>query len=148
MKSTDQPSRKIQHVILSNGFRATHCMSTLNPRNLEMCRHLLPDGGPVPWIEEPYHVTIEGPKFTLFRHSCPILAGGIGRGNDRTWKQLISLLDLFDQTYRGKPHPKLWLAIVLLPTITAFAPEEVQWMFDFQRHLAAAMFNSDANKPV
>lgn len=138
----------IQHVVLTNGFRSTHRLDTLDPEILEACRKILPTGGAIPFVNEPYRVEIEGATFTIFRCDCPILAGGIGRGPDQTWKELISLLGEFDLEYHAKPHPRLWLAIVLLPTISAFADEEIGWMFDFQRHLAAVMASSEENKPT
>lgn len=137
----------IQHVILTNEFRVTHSMATLDPDNLEACCGLLPDGGLVPFVDESFHVQVEGPTFTIFRCDCPILAGGIGRGKDRTWYELISLLDDLNLAYDRKPHPKLWLAIVHLPSIYAFSEKEISWMIDFQRHLAAAMFLSGHVRP-
>ncbi len=82
-RGDDRPTT-IQHVVLTIGFRSTHRMETLDPQILEACHDLLPTGGPIPFVDEPYRVEIEGATFTIFRCDCPILAGGIGRGNDQT----------------------------------------------------------------
>jgi len=68
---------------------------------------------------------VEGPTFTIFRYDCPMLAGGIGRGKDQTWNKLISLVGELDIAYDRKPHPRLWLAIVHLPSIYAFSENEI-----------------------
>ncbi len=141
-KNAKQKPEKIQHVILSNGYRQTHCISTMRAKDLERCRRLLPGGGRIPKIDKRFHVVISGAKFLVIRCACPILVGGIGRGQDSTWDELTSLLDDLGQDYQGCPHPRLWLAVVLLPAIAAFEDDEVRWMYDFQRHLAAAMFQS------
>lgn len=138
----------LHHVVLTSGYNVTHRLDTLAPEKVGVCRDLLPDGGRVPFVKGPYFVRIEGPTFTLFRQDCPILCGGIGRGCDWTWDQLLSLMRDFDFDLQAKPHQGLWLAVIPLPSIYALKKKDTGWMFDFQRHLAAAMLSSRANKPV
>lgn len=141
-------SQPLYHVVLTTGYNVTHRLDAFAPEKVGVCRDLLPEGGRVPFVKGPYSVGIEGPTFTLYRKDCPLVCGGIGRGCDLTWGQMLSLMRDFDFELQTKPHQGLWLAVIPLPTIHTLKRKETGWMFDFQRHLAAAMLSSSGNKPV
>lgn len=135
----------LYHVVLTTGYHVTHRLDTFEPDKVGACRELLPSGGRVPFVKGPYFVRIEGPTFTLFHYDLPTVCGGIGRGCDWTWNQMLSLMRDFDFDLQAKPHQGLWLAVIPLPSIYTFKKKETGWMFDFQRHLAAAMVSSETN---
>jgi len=137
----------LHHLDLTAGYHAIHRIDTFSPRLVEIYRILMPYGGKVPRVMGPFSIAIEGPSFTLLHRECPILIGGIGRGHDRTWIDLISLIKELDWTPEAEPRQGLWLAEVPLPSLYLLKRNQTVWIFDFLRHLAAAMITSETNTP-
>lgn len=107
---------------------------------------LLPHGGIVPIYEGQFNVCINGPRFTLFHRERPILEGGIGIGRDSTWTELNGIVKDLNWTLEATPRDGLWLAEVPLASIYELKKEPINWVFDFVRHLGAAMIRSDSNR--
>lgn len=139
---------KLLHQLdLTTGYHAIHRIDTFSPSLVNIYRKLLPHGGRVPRVIGQFRVRIDGPRFTIFHHDCPILEGGIGTGRNWTWIELHRLIKSLDWTLEARPRPGLWLAEVPLPCLYKFKRNQTFWIFDFLRHLAAAMITSESNWP-
>lgn len=139
---------KLLHQLdLTAGYHAIHRIDTFSPRLVDVYRKLLPYGGRVPRVMGPFRVSINGPRFTIFHRECEILEGGIGIGRDWTWIELHNLIKNLDWTLEARPRPGLWLAEVPLPSVYKLKRKQTFWIFNFLRHLAAAMITSDSNNP-
>jgi hypothetical protein len=138
----------LHHIDLTTGNHAIHRIDTLSPRWVKQCGKLLPNGGRVPNVKAPCHVTIAGPLFNLYYRDSLILTGGVGRGRDSTWRRLIKTMRMYNYSLEAAPRPGLWLAEVPLPSLYMVKDGEVSWVFDFLRHLAAAMVTSEFNDPI
>lgn len=138
----------LHHLDLAAGYHSIHRIDTFSPRRVNECRKLLPNGGRVPRVAAPCHVTMVGPLFNLYYRDSLILTGGVGRGRDSTWRRLLRTMRMYNYSLEAAPRPGLWLAEVPLPSLYMVKDGEVSWVFDFLRHLAAAMITSDSNRPV
>jgi hypothetical protein len=68
----------------------------------------------------------------------PIATCGIGHGPSDVWKALVLLQDRFAQVKATPPNSQ-WLAVVILPGIAALTRDDIGWLGDFERCMAAAM---------
>lgn len=148
LSSKDEMPLLLHQLDLSTGYHAVHRLDTFSKPLVDHYRNLLPFGGLVPVFEGQFWVSIRGPRFTLFREDMPIHEGGIGIGCDSTWVELCGVLKDLDWTLEAKPTDGLWLAEIPLASIYELGEEPINWVFDFVRHLAAAMIVSDTNRPV
>lgn len=140
---------KLMHQLdLSTGYHAVHRIDTFSRLLVDQYRNLLPFGGLVPVFEGQFWVSIRGPRFTLFHNDMPIQEGGIGIGPDSTWHELHGVIKGLDWTLEADPRDGLWVAEIPLASIYELGEEPINWVFDFVRHLAAAMIESDPNRPV
>lgn len=134
----------LHHITLLTGDTATHRLDTLAPAAVAACRRLLPAGGPVPGFPA-YRVTISGPVYTIWRGREPIAAAGVGHGRQdaSTWQ---ALTDLQAQVAPVKatqpPASAAWLAIALLPGLAHLTRQDIGWLGDFERCMAAALLLS------
>ena len=130
---------------LTTGYHAIHRIDTFSRPLVDHYRKLLPHGGIVPVFEGQFSVRINGPRFTLFHEDVPIHEGGIGIGCDSTWIELHGIIKDLDWTLEAKPRDGLWVAEVPLASIYQLKEEPINWVFEFVRHLAAAMISSHSN---
>lgn len=133
---------------LTTGYHSIHLIDTFSRSLIENYRTLLPYGGVAPIFEGQFSVGISGTRFTLLYEGSPIYEGGIGIGYDSTWTELHDVIKGLNWTLEAKPREGLWLAEVPLPKLYELEEEPINWVFDFVRHLAAAMISSDSNAPV
>lgn len=138
----------LHHLDLTTGYHTVHRIDTFSQFLVQKYSKLLPDGGVIPFLKGQFHVRIDGPRFTMFHEDFPFHEGGIGIGRDSTWIELHSIIKDLDWTLQAKPRPGLWLGEVPLPYIYELKGAPINWVFDFVRHLAAAMITSDSNGPV
>ena len=132
----------LSHItLLQHGNTVLHRLDTLDPAAVASCRALLPSGGQIPGFPA-FRVEIHGPVFTLFRGREPLVTCGIGEGEDETWLTLWELQAKFWPVDKMDPPPGKWLAVVLLPPITACTASDIQWFADFERCMAAAMMDA------
>lgn len=133
---------------LSTGYHAVHRIDTFSEPLVNHYRMLLPHGGVVPVFEGQFSIRIKGPRFTLFYGDMPIEEAGVGIGCDSTWNDMVGVIKDLDWSLEAKPLDGLWVAEVPLDSIYRLKEEPINWVFDFVRHLAAAMVTSDSNRPV
>lgn len=133
---------------LSTGYHAVHRVDTFSRPLVDHYRMLLPHGGVVPVFEGQFNVRIKGPRFTLLYNDMPIEEAGVGIGCDSTWIGLTRVIKDLDWTLEAKPRDGLWVAEVPLESIYQLKHEPINWVFDFVRHLAVAMIDSDSNRLV
>ena len=139
----------MHHLDLSAGYCAIHRIDTFSQPLVEQYRTLLPYGGVIPIFGGQFSVGISGPRFTLLCKDVPIHEGGIGIGSDSTWSELHGIIKSLDWFIRAKPRDGFWVAEVPLPSLFELGEgDPIIWVFDFVRHLAAAMATSDTNAPV
>lgn len=149
IKSIKGEMPKILHQIdLSTGEYEVHRFDTFSQPLVNHYRSLLPDGGLIPIHEGQFWVSLRGPRYTLFHHDAPIHEGGIGMGRDTTWNELCGVIKDLNWTLEAKHHDGLWVAEIPLESIYNLGEEPINWVFDFVRHLAAAMITSETNRPV
>lgn len=140
---------KLLHQLdLTTGYHTIHRIDTFSAPLVDHYRRLLPLGGLIPIFSGQFRVSIHGPRFTLFHQDLPIFEGGIGLGRDSTWIELHKIIKALDWTLEAKARDGLWVAEVPLAPINELEDEPINWVFDFVRHLAAAMITSDSNRPV
>lgn len=133
---------------LTTGYHTIHRIDAFSPPLVDTCRGLLPHGGLLPIYNGQFNVSIRGPRFTLFHYTTKIHEGGIGIGCDSTWIELHGIIENLGWTLEANPRDGLWLAEIPLSNIYDLEDEPIDWVFDFLRHLAAAMVSSDSNRPV
>jgi hypothetical protein len=138
----------LHHLDLTTGYHTIHRIDTFSQCLVNKYSKLLPDGGDVPFLRGQFQIRIEGPRFTMYHEDFPFYEGGIGIGRDSTWIELHGIIEDLDWTLEAKPRPGLWLGEVPLPYMYELRREQVYWIFDFLRHLAAAMIASHSNRPV
>lgn len=138
----------LHHLDLSTGYHAIHRIDTFSQSLVNYYSKLLPYGGRIPHLEGPFHVNINGARFTILHNDDPVLEGGIGIGRDTTWIELHGIIKSLDWTLEAKPRDGLWVAEIPLASIYELGEEPINWVFDFVRYLAAAMIDSDSNRPV
>lgn len=140
MKSCQHTLMLLHHITLLNGHTATHRLDTLDPAAVAACRALLPAGGPVPAFPA-FRVEIVGNSlFTIWRGQEPIVTCAVGQGHSQAWEELFYLQARF--VPKLKPHraPKTaWLAVAILPGIGNLTQDDIGWLADFERCLAAAI---------
>lgn len=141
-------SKLLHHLDFTTGYHAIHRIDTFSRGLVHHYGKLLPYGGSVPFISGQFKVHIDGPRFTMFHKDFPFHEGGIGIGRDLTWIELHGIIKSLDWTLEAKPRPGLWLGEVPLPYMYELRREQIYWVFDFLRHLAAAMIASHSNRPV
>jgi hypothetical protein len=131
----------LHHITLMTGHTTIHRLDTLDPYAIEVCRALLPNGGPVPMFPAFQVQIVEGAMFTLWRASEPILTCGVGEGGTSPdlWEALCKLQSQFAPVKVARPPAKHWLAVALLPGLLTQSQDDVGWLGDFERCLAAAM---------
>lgn len=129
---------RIQHITLASGDVATHRLDMIQPAVLATCRALLPHGGPIPGCH-PWRVELQPPVFTIYRGQEPVLTCGYGCGNDDHWHDLVALQERFTPAKPSAAPCTQWLAVVLLPGITHVSRDDLGWLGDFERCLAAAL---------
>lgn len=140
---------KLLHQLdLSAGYHAIHRIDTFSQPLVDHYRSSLPNGGLIHIFEGQFWVSIRGPRFCLFHEDLPILEGGIGIGRDSTWDELHGVIKDLNWTLEAKPHDGFWVAEIPLESMYKLGEEPINWVFDFVRHLAAAMIGSDTNRPV
>jgi hypothetical protein len=140
---------KLMHQLdLSTGYHAIHRIDTFSRPLVDQYRKLLPHGGVIPIFEGQFSVCINGSRFTLFHNDKPIHEGGIGVGRDSTWIELTDIIKDLKWTLEAKPRDGLWVAEVPLASIYKLKDDPINWVFDFVRHLAAAMIASQSNEPT
>ncbi|MHB1308426.1 MAG: hypothetical protein ACYC23_15215 [Limisphaerales bacterium] len=127
----------IHHVTLQTGPTATHRLDLLPAPMVAACRELLPHGGQIPGFAA-FRVEIHAPVFTMFRGAAPLLTAGWGQGPDETWAALVELQQQFAEVKATCPASR-WLAVALLPGLALTARDDLDWLGDFERCLAAAM---------
>lgn len=127
----------IHHVTLITGDVATHRLDTIDPRAIRACRALLPSGGPIPHCS-PFRVEVLGPVFSVWRAREPIVTCGLGEGVDETWEALQELQKRSAPVLATPPASR-WLAVAILPGITAVSKNDISWLGDFERCMAAAI---------
>lgn len=132
----------LHHITLATGHTATHRADTFAPEAVQACRDLLPDGGPVPGVPG-FHVEITQNVFTISREEIPLVTCGHGKGQEDLWDTLVGLQERFVPVKVSCPKRGLWLGVVLLPTLYSATKEDVIWMADFERCLAAAMITAE-----
>ena len=129
----------LQHITLLTGDNATHRLDTLDAGAVQACRNLLPDGGKIPSLDA-YRVTITDNRiFTIWRGKSPLVTCGLGRGLDDNWRGLISLAQQVGSPVNANAPKGNWLGVVLLPGLMAENPQNIGWLADFERCLAAAI---------
>ena len=127
------------HVTLNTGHVATHRLDTLPTHVIEVCRKLLPSGGPIPNFA-PWRVEIVGPLWTIYRgRDCPVASCGVGRGRAAPWDDLVALQAQFMPVKVSDPPGGTWLAVALLPGLALASRDDIGWLGDFERCLAAAI---------
>lgn len=144
----DEMSHLLHQLDLGAGYHSIHRYDTFSQDLVEHYRSLLPDGGMIPIYEAQFSVKIKGSRFTLFCRNLPILEGGIGIGNDSTWDELHEVVRSLGWIIQAKARGRLWVAEVHLPCLYELEEDPINWVFDFIRYLAAAMVDSEANRPV
>lgn len=127
----------IHHVTLITGDVATHRLDLISEESVQACRSLLPKGGEIPQCS-PFMIEITGPVFTVSRGRDPVVVCGIGSGRDITWDSLVDLQSRFAPVVASAPRSQ-WLAVVLLPGLASIAREDISWLGDFERCMAAAI---------
>lgn len=129
----------IHHITLATGHTATHRLDTLDAGAVAACRSLLPAGGPIPNCA-PWRVEITGPVWTIWRgRDCPVVTCGVGRGHAEPWQSLVDLQARFAPAPSGRAPSGQWLAAVLLPGLALTSADDVGWLGDFERCMAAAV---------
>ncbi|HCN76048.1 MAG TPA: hypothetical protein DIT13_02490 [Verrucomicrobiales bacterium] len=131
----------INHITLMTGDNVLHRLDIIPPEVVEQCRELLPEGGQIPGFPA-FRVEIHAPVFTIWRGREPIATCGLGQGEDDVWSTLRDLQARFAPV-KARPPAGRWLAVVLLPGLLTTAREDVHWLADFERCLAAAMLLED-----
>lgn len=144
---SDTP-KLMHHLDLTAGYHSIHRIDTFSRPLVEQYRKLLPYGGVIPIFEGQFTAYINGPRFTLFCWNKPILEGGIGIGCDSTWIELTNIITDLDWTLEARPRDGLWVGEVPLEAIYKLKNDPINWVFDFVRHLAAAMITSQSNESV
>ncbi len=147
-KSFHAMPKLLHHLDLTTGYHTIHRIDTFSQRLVNKYGKLLPDGGDVPFLRGQFQIRIVGPRFTMFHEDFPFHEGGIGFGRDSTWTELHGIIEDLDWTLEAQPRPELWLGEVPLPYMYELRREQIYWIFDFLRHLAAAMIASHSNRPV
>jgi len=134
---------------LTTGYHAIHRIDTFSERLVNKYGKLLPSGGIIPFLRGQFQIRIDGPRFTMYHEDFPFYEGGIGIGRDVTWIDLHGIIKEMDWTLEAKPCDGFWLGEVQLPYMyDQLEKEQIYWIFDFLRHLAAAMIASDSNSPL
>lgn len=129
----------LAHVTLfKHGTIVMHRMDTFDADAVAACAKLLPRGGLVPAFPA-YRVEIHGPVFTIWRGRDPLVTCGVGQGEDETWLTLWEMQARFSSVQHGEAPPGWWLAVVILPGLIMMPREDIFWLADFERCLAAAM---------
>lgn len=128
----------IHHITLLTGHTATHRLDTIDASAVAACRSLLPEGGPIP-AYSPFRAEIHLPIWTIWRGREPIVTCGIGRGFDDTWMALVELQSRFGPVAAANPPVSAWLAVAILPSLAALSRDDVGWLGDFERCMAAAI---------
>lgn len=135
----------LHHVTLLTGHTTTHRLDTLSPEAVRQCRALLPAGGQVPGFAA-FRVELYGPMFTIFRGRDPLVTCAIGNGEQDvgTWQVLDGLQVKVGGEVKAPTPPRngRWLGVVLLPAIGLLTRDDVGWLGDFERCLAAAMIQA------
>ena len=100
---------------------------------------VLSGGGQLPVLRA-YRVEIPHPHaFTLFRGREPIVTCGIGRGASEIWDSLVTLQEQIGMTVDKSPPAGPWLAVAILPSMLALTPDDIGWLGDFERCMAAVL---------
>ena len=131
----------LHHITLLTGDTAIHRLDILDPAAVAACRSLLPAGGPVPGFPA-YRVTISGPLYTIWRGREPIATGGVGHGaqDTRTWQAVAELqAQVAPVKATHPPATAAWLAVALLPGLAHLTRQDIGWLGDFERCMAAAL---------
>lgn len=99
-------------------------------------------GGQIPVLPA-FRVEIPHPHaFTLFRGREPIVACGIGRGASEIWDRLVTLQENIGIAVDKSPPAGLWLAVAILPSMIMLSREDIGWLGDFERCMAAVMLEA------
>lgn len=130
----------LHHITLCTGNSVAHRLDTLEPGAVASCAALLPDGGPIPGYPA-FRVVPHGPVFTIYRGAEPLVLCGIGSGSDDTWSALCDVQAKFAPV-SAEPPAGQWLAVVLLPPLANTAKNDIGWLADFERCMAAAMLEA------
>lgn len=130
----------LTHVTLATGHVAIHRLDVLDVRAVQACRTMLPRGGPIPAFPA-FTVDIQLPVFTVHHGWEPILTCALGRGpEDPVWPMLRHMQLMFQPDAPEVAQPAgPWLAVVLLPALATLTPQDIGWLGDFERCLAAAI---------
>lgn len=126
------------HITLATGDVALHRLDTLSAEAVAACRSLLPAGGPIPQCK-PWRVEITGTIWTIWRgRDVPVVTCGVGRGQGSPWPELVALQSRFAPV-AVSPPAGTWLAVAILPGLALAARDDIGWLADFERCLAAAI---------
>ena len=129
----------IHHITLISGHDAVHRLDIIEPHAIAVCRSLLPDGGQIPNFSA-FRVEIVGPAFTVFRGREPLVSCAVGVGPDERWQLLVDLQKRFAPIAVQDPkRGTRWLAVAILPPLALVARDDIAWLGDFERCMAAAM---------
>lgn len=131
----------LHHITLLTGDTVTHRLDTLAPSAVAACRSLLPVGGPVPGFPA-YRVTITDRVYTIWRGREPLATGGVGHGekDGRTWRAIAELqAKVTPVKAMQPPAAAAWLVIALFPGLANLTKDDIGWLGDFERCMAAAM---------
>lgn len=133
----------LHHITILTGHGATHRLDTLNPAVVSACASLLPSGGPVPGFPA-FRVSISGASFQLFRGRDLIAWCVIGdHRHQQSWDLLVETQRKIAPLANDPKMPKgRWLAVVLGPGILSTSREDLGWVGDFERCLAAAIISN------
>lgn len=130
----------LPHITLATGHVSVHRLDTLEAGAVAACRGLLPAGGMVPGFTA-FRVVVSGPVFTVWRGAEPVVSCGVCRGDDEVHGALREMQGRLVTVGAYAVPRGLWLAIVLLPGLLNLTREDVGWLGDFERCMAAAIID-------
>jgi hypothetical protein len=127
------------HITLVTGDSIAHRLDTISPEVVSACRALMPHGGKVPGFPA-FRVEIaERTIFTIYRGREPLVTCGVGVGRNQVWDTLIETQEHFAPCVVTEPPHGQWLAVVVLPPLANVARNDIAWLADFERCMAAAL---------
>lgn len=138
----------IQHLTIATGHSVPQDLTTLSPEAVAACRDLLPHGGPIPAFTA-FRVQIRGHSFSIHRSTDHLLTAFLGIGSTHPtpeqharqhayWQEILQLQRQILPQLRPPAMPAgPWLAIVLGAGIVTQNQDNIRWLGDFERCMAA-----------
>lgn len=70
------------------------------------------------------------------------MACGIGRGVSDIWDSLVKLQEQIGIAVDKSPPAGLWLAVAILPSMVMLTHDDIGWIGDFERCMAAVLLEA------